>query len=456
MSDETRATDRPATFRDVFASREYRYLYGATALSWIGDYLAKAAVTALVFSRTHSVALSAAAFALSFVPWLTGGPFLAAMAERLPYRSVMVTCDVVRTGLMTLVAIPTVPVWAMLLLLFANSLANPPFQAARSALLPQVLTGDRYVVGLSLQISTMQAAQLVGYLVGAGLAPFYPRLALLLNATTFAASALLIKFGVGDRRPIGVPAERQHLLQEAAGGFRIVFGSRVLRAIAIVAFSAVLFAIVPEGLAAGWADEFATKEADRGWIQGMIMMASPVGFILGGLVVGRLVSPERRRQLIRVFAVLAPLALVPAMIAPPVWVIVGLAAICGFAVAGTMPAANGLFVQALPAGYRARAYGVMQGGVQTAQAVAVLATGALAERFDIPVVVGWWSLVGAGLLLLVAIRWPNSEAVERAVAAAQAANGRHSAPGDGAGTPPSDVPAPGRHRAGGPVETAPV
>ena len=456
MSDETRATDRPATFRDVFASREYRFVYSSATLSWTGDYLAKAAVTALVFTETKSVALSATAFAISFLPWLLGGPLLAAMAERRRYRSVMVACDLLRAGLMVLVAIEGIPVWAMLVLLFAASLVNPPFQAARSALMPQILPGDRYVVGLSLQTSTAQAAQLMGYLIGAALAPFYPRFALLLNAATFAASALLIRIGVSDRGPIGVPPKREHLIREAADGFHVVFGSRVLRAIAAVTFSAMLFAIVPEGLAAAWAGEFATDNAnDRGWIQGVLMMASPVGFIAGGLVVGRLVRPERRRRLIRVFAVLAPLALVPALGDPPAWAIVVLGALCGFSVAGMMPAANGLFVQALPAGYRARAFGVMQGGVQIAQGVAVLATGALAERFAIPTVVGAWSLAGAAVLLLVVLRWPSKEAIDRAVATAQAANGRHTAPDDPP-TPPAGIPSPGRHRAGGPVEAASV
>ena len=65
-----------------------------------------------------------------------------------------------------------------------------------------------------------------------------------------------------------------------------------------------------------------------------------------------------------------------------------LAALCGFAVAGMLPMANGLFVQALPNGFRARAFGVMATGIQVIQGVAVLVTGLLAERFPIPVVVG--------------------------------------------------------------------
>lgn len=441
MSNETRATDRPATFRDVFASREYRFVFSANTLSWVGDYLAKAAVTALVFDRTQSVALSAVAFALSYLPWLAGGPLLAAIAERRPFRGVMVTCDLIRASLMTLVAIPGLPIPVMLALLFGTALANPPFQAARSAMLPQLLTGDRYVVGLSLQTSTGQAAQIVGYVLGAGLAPFYPRLALLINAATFAVSALLIRVGVGDRRPIQVPTGPTHLARETLDGFRMVFGTRVLRAIAIVVFAAMLFAVVPEGLAAAWASKLTETDSDRGLVQGIIMMAGPVGFIIGGLVIGRLVGPEQRRQLIRPFSVLAPLALVPSLFNPGVGLLTVMVALCGFSVAGMMPSANGLFVQALPAGYRARAFGVMQGGVQVMQGFAVLATGYLADLFSIPVVVGAWSVVGVLALAFVGLRWPSPEVFAQAIATAKVDP-------SAAALPPS--PAPGRHR--GPVE----
>lgn len=423
MSDETRASDRSATFREVFASREYRFLFTATQLSWFGDYLAKAAVTALVFQQTRSVMLSAAAFALSYLPWLAGGPVLAAIAERRRFRPVMVSCAILQALLMGLAALPGLPVPLILALLFATALANPPFQAARSAVLPQLLTGDRYVVGLSVQASANQAAQLGGYLAGAALAPFYPRLALLLNALTFAVSALLIRYGLDDRRPLGDLGERKHIAAETWDGFRVVFGTRVLRAIAIVVFSSMLFAIVPEGLAAAWAAELASGDAQRGWVQGMIMVSPPAGVILGSLVIGRMVRPALRRRLILPFVILAPLSLVPALAEPGVWTLVLMALVCGFAMAGMMPAANGLFVQALPAGYRARAFGVMQGGMQVTQGGAVLVTGVLADHFSISTVVGTWSLAGVVLLVLVALRWPTGDEFSRAIAAARVANG---------------------------------
>jgi predicted MFS family arabinose efflux permease len=422
VSVDSRAGERTATLGDVFASREYRFLLSANAFSWIGDYLARAAVTALIFHDTGSAALSAAAFALSYLPWLAGGPVLAAVAERRAFRSVMVTCDLIRMVLIVLVAVPRLPVWAMLGLLFGTALLNPPFQAARSALLPQVLMGDRFVVGLALQQSTGQAAQVIGFAAGAALAGFYPRLALVVNAATFGLSALLIRLGVRDRRPIDLPEERRNILRETADGYQIIFRSPIMRTISLVVVATMFFGVVPEGLAAAWAAELSDTRAHAGWVQALIMVANPIGFIIGGLVIGRLIRPALRRRLVPLFAVLVPLALVPALLSPPVFVIALMAATCGFAIAGMFPAANGIFVQVLPPGYRARAFGVMQSGVQLAQGVGVLATGVLADRFALPTVVGAWSIVGVVVVLVMVLQWPAGATIDAAVGAGQDAN----------------------------------
>ncbi|MER7169682.1 MFS transporter [Micromonospora sp. NPDC000207] len=407
VSHERPATERAATFREVFSQGEYRAVLTATTLAWVGDYIAKAAVTVLVYRQSESVALSAAAFAVSFLPWLIGGPLLATVAERYPYRRVMVTCDLIRMVFVALVAVPGMPIWAILCLLFLTTLANPPSQAARSALMPLILTGDRLVVGLSVNASVGQAAQVVGYLVGAAIAAVDPTAALVVNAATFALSAVLVRLGVRDRPSAMTSAHRSHLFRETGEGFRLVFGDPVLRSIAVLVFSSMLFAIVPEGLAAAWAREGNSTDLDAGVAQAVIMAANPVGFILGGLVIGRAVRPARRVRLIRPLAVAAPLMLVPALFDLPPLAVALLAAACGAAVGGLLPVANGLFVRALPDGFRARAFGVMATGLQVIQGIAVLVTGLLAEHFSIPVVVGVWSVAGVVLMLLVVAGSPT-------------------------------------------------
>ncbi|WP_433184940.1 MFS transporter [Actinoallomurus sp. CA-150999] len=294
--------DRPAVYRDLFALVEYRAVFAASTLSWVGDYLCRAAVALLVFDRTGSALASAATFALGYLPWLTAGPLLATVAERYPSRSVMISCDLARTALMGLIAIPGVPVPVMLLLLFVSGLFGPPFEAARSAQLPQILTGDRYTLGVAFNNSIFNLGQVVGYAAGGVIAGYSPNVALLLNATTFAGSAFLLRRYVKLRPATLAAARRSGLWRETRQGYTVVFGDPVMRVIAFIIFGVVSFVIVPEGLAAAWASEL----GGGGATQGLIMAAHPLGVAIGGLLLTRLLRPGTRRRLIRPLAVLAP------------------------------------------------------------------------------------------------------------------------------------------------------
>lgn len=403
-----------ATYREVLSDREFRAVFTAGVLSWIGDNFSKAAITALVFVQTGSPALSAAAFALSFMPWLVAGPLLATLAERYAYRSVMIACDLLRMVLIALVALPFMPLWAMLALLLLSSTATPPAQAAKSAMMAQILDGDRLPVGLALTISAGQVAQVVGYLAGGLLAAFNPRGALLLDSLTFLLSAILLSSWVRRRDP--AEGSRRHLLRETADGFRMVFTNAPLRSLALLVFSVMLFSAVPEGLAAAWAGSLgAESQTSRGLWQGIIMMAQPVGVAIGALLLTRLLSPARRLALLLPFSLVVPAVLAAALFKPGLVVVAVMALVCGIAGAGVLPTSNALFVRVLPNGYRARAFGVMQMGIQLTQGAGIFAAGILAERFGPPVAVGIWSVFGVAVITAIALRWPSRERFDEAL-----------------------------------------
>jgi MFS family permease len=403
--------ERNVTFRDVFAVREYRAVYFSLVVNWIGDYLARAAILVLIYQETESVLLSAASFAVSYLPWIVGGPVLAALAERYPYRRVLIAADLARAVPIALIALPGMNAYAILGLLFVAMLGAPPTQAARSALMPLILGRRLVVSGLAINASTSQAAQVFGYVVGATVAVAVdPRLGIGVDALSFVVSAALIAIGVRPRPAARDGAERRHLLRETGEGFRLVFGTPLLRSIALLVFAATTFTILPEGLAAGWAALFDERPAERGFDQGLIMAAGPVGFVVGGLVISRLVRPAGRVRLVKPFAVLIPVALALTVFAPNAETVAALVVVSGIAQGGLMPTLNGEFVLALPHGYRARAYGVMQGGVQFTQCFAVLATGALAQVSSIPLVVGLWSLAGVVAMVILVARRPSLSA----------------------------------------------
>jgi len=417
--------ERTATFREVFAIGEFRAIFAATALSWVGDYLAKIAVTVLVFNQTGSAGIAAATFAISFAPWLLIGPILTALAERLPRRRVMITSDLVRMVTIGLVALLEMPVPLMIVLLFLTALGNPPYDAARSALTPTILPGDKLVVGVASIQSAGQAAQITGYMLGGYLAAINPRLALGIDAATFAASALLIALLVKRRPAVAQTDERRNLLRETADGFAMVFSTPALRGIALLVFSIMLVGALPEGLGVSWAQTVAPDVGiSTGLAQGLIMISPSLGFIVGGLVVGRMLKPETRVRLIRPLAVATPLVLVPALLNPPLAAVCLMGVMVGAFIAGILPATNKLFVQALPNTHRARAFGVMQSGMQLLQGGSIALVGALANPASmVPRIIGLWSLAGVGLVVVVAVLvWPPHERFAAAIERAKALN----------------------------------
>ncbi len=106
-----------------------------TALSTVGDQIARIAVALLVLERSGSAFAASATYACSYLTWLVGGPFLSSIADRYPRRRVMVVCDLLRMALIACLAVPGTPLWAVFCVLVLVGLLAPPFDAARSSLL---------------------------------------------------------------------------------------------------------------------------------------------------------------------------------------------------------------------------------------------------------------------------------------------------------------------------------
>src|SRR6516225_2691537 len=188
------ATEQAATFRAVFAVGEFRALWAAQLLSVIGDQLARVALTVLVYDRTRSALLAAITFVASIVPTFIGGVTLAWLADRYPRRAVMIACDLVRCALVLIMAIPGVPLGGLVTLLFLVTLVGAPFSSARAAIYPDVLTGERYVTGTAVTLTTYQFAQVLGFAAGGVVVGFLgTHVSLIVDAATFAGSALIVR-----------------------------------------------------------------------------------------------------------------------------------------------------------------------------------------------------------------------------------------------------------------------
>src|SRR5690349_4149862 len=185
------------SFATVLRTGEFRALWLAELLSTLGDQVARVALAVLVFNTTDSAVLTGLTFALTYVPTLLGGIFLAGLGDRFPRRAVMVGANTAQAALVALMAVPGVPLPVLCALLAVSVLATGPFNAAQLAILPDLLSGQRYVTAMSLRNVTTYAAQLAGF-AGGGLlvAVLDPYLGLAIDAATFVVSALLLRAGI--------------------------------------------------------------------------------------------------------------------------------------------------------------------------------------------------------------------------------------------------------------------
>ena len=372
-----------ATFGQVFAVGEFRALWLAQLLSVAGDQLARVAMTVLVFDRTGSALLTALTYAMTFLPWIVGGIALSGLADRLPRRQVMIACDLARLGLVLLMVVAglsssTAALWIMVALLFLVTLLDSPFKSARSALMADILTGERYVLGTTLTQITFQVGTVLGFaLGGVAVAALGTRVALAADAATFGCSALLLLLRV-SRRPAaarrGAGQSPSHWADMAAG-VRLVFGDPVLRT--LVSFCwLVTFYVVPMGLAAPYAAGFHGVPLAIG--AGLVFAAIPLGTAVGTFLLGRVVSPARRQRWMGPMAVGSCAVLMLCWIQPGVPASLAVFIVTGALAAFQLPA-NAAFVATVPAERRGQAFGLANGGMQVAQGVWFVLAGAMAQ-----------------------------------------------------------------------------
>jgi predicted MFS family arabinose efflux permease len=388
------------TFRDVFAVAEFRALWMAQLLSVIGDQLARVALTVLVYDRTRSALLAAVTFVASIVPNFIGGVTLAWLADRYPRRAVMIACDVIRAALVLVMAIPGVPLAALVALLFVVTLAGAPFLAARAAVYPDVLTGDRYVMGTAVSLTTLQFAQVIGFAAGGAVVGFFgTRPSLLADAATFVASALIVRAWVRSRpAQAAISGDRgPSRLAGVIAGTRLVFATPALLAPMLFAWLAAFYN-APEGVVTPLA-----RALGGGAVTvGVILAAQALGQTAGALAFSRFVAPAVRMRFVGPLAVASCAVLILFAWRPDLVVSLLILGASGL-FASYQLAANAAFVTAAPPEQRSQAFGLAQGGMSLGQGTVMILAGAAAEHFAPARVIAVCGAVGAALALAIAL-----------------------------------------------------
>ncbi|SCL20851.1 Major Facilitator Superfamily protein [Micromonospora nigra] len=430
---------RAATYRDVFGVAEFRVLFAGFGTFLIGETVKMLALSVLVYERTGSGLLAALAYVTGFLPHALGGVFLLALADRWPPRTLIVSYDLLRLAMVAVLASGVLAPPAMLGLVAVVGLFAPVSGAARSALLPEVLHGDAYVLGRSLFTVAAGGTQVAGFAVGGLLLGLVgPYGALWLTAATCGLSALLVGAGLGDRparaRPTppapdpAVPVAagpatsvtagpagpapagasgpagaapagpvRAGAVRETLRVNRQLLADRRIRGLLLAQWLPGSLLVGAEAVAVPYA-----AGLGPGASAGVLLMAGAAGMLVGDLVVGRFVAPARRERWTPWLAVLLGVPML-AFVARP-----GLAAGAVLFAVATAGFAYQLglarrFLDAVPADRRGQAFGLVSTGLMAVQGLAAAGAGAVAEVLAPGTVM---ALAGVASLLATLALWP--------------------------------------------------
>lgn len=398
--------DQRVGLRDLLGQREFGVFTGAFVQSLMGDTVAAVAVTVLVFRRTGSPLLSALTWAATLLPHLVVAPLLGGLGDRFPRRRVLVGCDLVRMVLVGLLALPGLPLGVLFALVVAVGLPSPIFTATKSALAYDVLGPSRVGAGIGLLQTAGQLAQVFGAAVGGVVVALLSVSgALLLDAASFAVSALLLTACLGPHPPPVRAGGRLPVVGGFGATVEVLRADRLLRSVLAVSFLTVFAFVVPEGLAAPYAISLGRSAS----ASGAVVAALAVGALAGGLYMTRGVGDRRRTALVRPLA-LAQLAVTSMVLLRPGY----LATLVVLAVAG---AASGLQVgmgallgQRVPASRRTRVLALVGSSFFLVQAVGYALAGLLASRLAVSTVVGGAALVALLPVVVLCLRWPGADA----------------------------------------------
>lgn len=311
-------------FRDVaatFAIRNYRFVFASMLTGSLGTWFSRVALDWLILELTGNVALVGLALAVQYAPGLAVGLWAGVIADRFPRRRIILLAQTVITLSLAVVAVLAllgiVQVWHVFLagaVIGVVSIVDIP---ARTALVTQIVSGDRIQTAISLNALTFHGAGLIGpALSGIVIAGFGSGWALVVATVLTAASGTLI---------LAVRARELAPVPPIARGSGVVEGLRYAARKPAIRWSLVLLAFVAS-FGMTHTVLYTAAASDVGYGTGAAGYGLYVAIGAVGAVIGAVLSTRRRTVALRSITMLAGtfgVAMLVAAAAPAEWFFLG-------------------------------------------------------------------------------------------------------------------------------------
>ena len=231
-----------SSLRLLRANWPFRLLWSARAVSFLGDSLSLVALMLYVAAGTgHALAVALLLLVGDGVPALFG-PLAGTVNDRFDPKRVAVGCEVAQGAIAVVIALWLPSVALLLVLVALRGVVGEIFQPTSRAVVP-VVVRDRDLEGANAAIGIgTNGGEALGPLLAAILFPIVGvQGVLLVDATTFLVSAVLLAFLPLPARSPETDTERTGFWQDTRAGLRYIAVTPLVRAIGLGFFAIVAF-----------------------------------------------------------------------------------------------------------------------------------------------------------------------------------------------------------------------
>jgi len=318
MPDVSIATQAPSRSRTFAAlgNPDYRKFFVGQGVSLVGTWLQAAAVSWIVFDRTHSERMSGLVEAAGVVPGLLVGAHAGAMADRVVSRTMVLLSQVgqmaLAFALAALVAFGSARVWPLALIVALTRVFVTFEMPARQVFLYEIVGRRDMPNAIALNSGLFNASRVVGpALAGLCLARLGETACFGLNGASYlAAIAALLTIRPGRRPEPGQAGKSREIL----GGFHYLIEDRRVGMLFLLMAAFGLFG----GGFGALGPSYARRVVGTGTGGFSLLLAmGGLGATLGALLVASLGGVRRRGRLVLAGAALYGASIAAAAALPP-------------------------------------------------------------------------------------------------------------------------------------------
>ncbi|MDP2981522.1 MAG: MFS transporter [Candidatus Omnitrophota bacterium] len=310
-----------ARVRELLKDKNFFLLWFAQIVSNFGDRLNQMALIGLIYIRTPGSTIELAKL-LSFtiIPVFIIGPIAGIYVDRWNRRATMITCDLIRGGLVLLLPLiikystSMVPIYIVVFMIFS---VTRFFLPSKLSIIPDVVHKDKLLLANSLSSTTMMIATIVSFgFSGIIVAVFGPQAGFYIDSVSYFISAALVFFVVVklkenmESAKTGVKLAviaRRTVIGDIKEGLAYLRGHEDVRMVANTMFllmagvgsiSIVIIVFIQEALRSS------TEHL------GFLVMFLGIGLFLGAVIYGKFGSKFSKRKVINFGLLTAGLTIV--------------------------------------------------------------------------------------------------------------------------------------------------